>query len=399
VKDSTGNIVEGAAITGGASTSAPHEPYPGASPEQVGFTPAGATTNLNGTGTIYVFATRDLTRVGAELRSNTFSRGDHVSDVEALSDTAVSLTLPFAKVPSAGTVNGVVEIEVPPGAVLSAVGAEAASEAGLPNGSVAVVGALGYEVSGLEPGSSLNVKLYLPPGSEPTKLYKYFEGQYFDVTSLGTFSGNSVTLHLTDGGAGDADFETNGTIVDPVVPVRVVASGAAPTMSKLSPSKGPPAGGTRVTITGTNFVAGATTIKFGTARASQVSVTSPTSLTAIAPPNSAGAANVSVITPGGTSTAIPKGQFKYSAPTVTGVSPSSGSANGGNQVTVTGTGFAPGTGTVMLFGKVSATNVSCSSTTTCTVTAPAAIKVATVDVIAVVGKKSKKGTADHYTYH
>ena len=42
-----------------------------------------------------------------------------------------------------------------------------------------------------------------------------------DVTSLATISGDTLTMHLTDGGLGDADHEANGVIVDPLVPVRI----------------------------------------------------------------------------------------------------------------------------------------------------------------------------------
>ena len=38
-------------------------------------------------------------------------------------------------------------------------------------------------------------------------------------------SGNRVTLTLTDGGAGDADFQANGVIVDPVGVAVPIAAG------------------------------------------------------------------------------------------------------------------------------------------------------------------------------
>ena len=57
------------------------------------------------------------------------------------------------------------------------------------------------------------------------------------------------------------------------------------------------------------------------------------------------------------------------APTVTGVSPSSGSINGGTSVTITGTKFAGGA--TVTFGGVAATNVVVASDTRITATAPA----------------------------
>ena len=52
-------------------------------------------------------------------------------------------------------------------------------------------------------------------------------------------------------------------------------------------------------------------------------------------------------TPGGTSAISTKDHFKF-LPTVTGVSPNTGSKAGGTSVTITGTGFALGkTATVL----------------------------------------------------
>jgi len=53
------------------------------------------------------------------------------------------------------------------------------------------------------------------------------------------------------------------------------------------------AGGTAVTITGTNFAAGAT-VSFGTAAATNVVVANSTTITATTPPNSAGAVTITV---------------------------------------------------------------------------------------------------------
>jgi hypothetical protein len=77
---------------------------------------------------------------------------------------------------------------------------------------------------------------------------------------------------------------------------------AAPTITGLSPTAGPGAGGSQVTITGTGFTADAI-VRFvtaaGTTRASVVSA-SPTSIVVTTPPGS-GPADVTVTTAGGTS--------------------------------------------------------------------------------------------------
>jgi hypothetical protein len=70
-------------------------------------------------------------------------------------------------------------------------------------------------------------------------------------------------------------------------------------------------------------------------------------------------------------------------------------------VTVTGTGFALGkTATVIKFGAKKGASVNCTSSTTCTVVAPAH-EVGTVDVKATVNKVSsaKNAPADQFTYN
>jgi len=78
-----------------------------------------------------------------------------------------------------------------------------------------------------------------------------------------------------------------------------------PTITGLSPTSGSTAGGTTVTITGTNFstAAGGTTVAFGTNGASNVSCLSITSCTATSPPGGAGTIDV-VVTANGLSSAI-----------------------------------------------------------------------------------------------
>ena len=68
-------------------------------------------------------------------------------------------------------------------------------------------------------------------------------------------------------------------------------------MSSVSPNTGPTAGGTSVTITGTNFASGAT-VKFGSAAATNVVVVSGTTITATTPAGSAGAVTVTVTVSG-----------------------------------------------------------------------------------------------------
>lgn len=79
------------------------------------------------------------------------------------------------------------------------------------------------------------------------------------------------------------------------------AAFATPTISSVFPATGAAAGGTAVTITGTNFAPGATVTLEGTAFTSIV-VVSPTKITAVSPAKTAGAYDVVVGTTGGTAT-------------------------------------------------------------------------------------------------
>lgn len=83
-----------------------------------------------------------------------------------------------------------------------------------------------------------------------------------------------------------------------------------PTVTKLSPKRGPSAGGTTVTITGTSFQ-GATEVRFGPLKASSFKILSATSIQAVSPPQPKGAVDVSVSTPGGASAPSKRDRFKY----------------------------------------------------------------------------------------
>jgi hypothetical protein len=203
-------------------------------------------------------------------------------------------------------------------------------------------------------------------------------------------AGGTYTVALTV-------FASDGSSIGAAKTIEV-GTAPAPTVTKLSPKSGPATGGTSVTITGTGFT-GVSNVTFGAITASNVTVNSETSITVVSPASPAETVDVQVTAKGGTSAVTSKDRFKYGKPTVTGISPASGPLAGGTPVTITGTGFALGAGTSFSFKKAPATGVNCTSTTSCTATAPAAAKTGAVDVIAAIGKaKSKKNPSDQFTY-
>jgi hypothetical protein len=168
-----------------------------------------------------------------------------------------------------------------------------------------------------------------------------------------------------------------------------------PTISSVSPNTGSTAGGTPVTITGTNLT-GATSVKFGGVAAT-FSVTDDTHIAATSPAGS-GTVDVAVTSPGGSATA--SGAFTYvapppPAPTVTSVSPNSGSTAGGTPVTITGTNFLGAT--AVNFGGTAAASFSVTDATHIAVTSPAGSGAVHVTVTTP-GGTSASSTGDQFTY-
>jgi hypothetical protein len=170
-----------------------------------------------------------------------------------------------------------------------------------------------------------------------------------------------------------------------------------PTVTSISPTSGTTAGGTAVSITGTGFLAGATVSLGGTA-ATGVTVVNSTTITATTAAHSAGAVNVVVTNTDAQSGTLPSGYTYTSsnpAPTVTSISPTSGTTAGGTAVSITGTGFLAGA-TVSL-GGTAATGVTIVNNTTITATT-AAHAAGTVNVV-VTNTDAQSGTLTNgYTY-
>ncbi len=78
------------------------------------------------------------------------------------------------------------------------------------------------------------------------------------------------------------------------------AIAAAPTVSAVSPAGAPALGGGTVTVTGTNFINGATTATLGGAPLTNITVVDATTFTGTVPARTAGSTSLSVTTTGGT---------------------------------------------------------------------------------------------------
>jgi hypothetical protein len=183
-----------------------------------------------------------------------------------------------------------------------------------------------------------------------------------------------------------------------IVPLAASSkSTARAAITLISETEGPTAGGQNLTITGTGFM-GATGVSFGTMPASIYAVASDAEITATTPPGAAGAVNVRVTRPGGTSPTNAASRYRYlAAPTVTATTPATGPAAGGTVVNITGTGFV--NGTAVAFGGTAAKKVTRVSTTTIKATSPQGTAGTSVDItVTTPGGTSSKTSAGKFHY-
>jgi len=219
------------------------------------------------------------------------------------------------------------------------------------------------------------------------------------ATFVQVVSATTITAHTPPGAAGIADVVVTTPAGNSATSsADHFAYKAGPTVTAVLPTSGAAAGGDTVTITGTGFT-GATAVAFGATAATSFTVNSDTSITAKDPAGT-GTVDITVTTPFGTSAKSSADQFTYvtpaSPPTVTGVSPSSGSTSGGTTVTVTGTNFTGAT--AVNFGSTPGTSVSVdTSGTVITVTAPAGSGTVNVTVVTP-GGTSATSPLDRFTF-
>jgi hypothetical protein len=134
----------------------------------------------------------------------------------------------------------------------------------------------------------------------------------------------------------------------------------APFLASASSNSGPTAGGNTITLSGVGLST-ASSVDFGSNSATPTVISDSLISVTVPAGTAAGSVALSVTTTGGVASGL---SYAYvDAPTVTTVSPSSGSTSGGTAVTLTGTDLSTTSsvtigGTVASFGIISSTEVS-----------------------------------------
>jgi len=117
-----------------------------------------------------------------------------------------------------------------------------------------------------------------------------------------SFGENPTGVNFLDANSADAARSLNNTAFTVANWRESVSQGLPPTLNSVSPDIGPTSGGTTVTLIGTDFVNGGTSVTFGGDAATNVNVSSGTSLTATTPAHAEGAVDVVLTTADGSAT-------------------------------------------------------------------------------------------------
>jgi hypothetical protein len=185
-------------------------------------------------------------------------------------------------------------------------------------------------------------------------------------------SSGRITAHTPAGTAGAKDIVVTNKDGQTATLTGGFMYTAPPAITGVSPPSGPTAGGTILTINGTNFVAGGLfSVKVGGVPATGVVRNSATRITAITPVGAAGAKDVVVTNRDGQKATLPGGFTYRRRPTITSVSPVSGPIEGGTVITINGTNFVAGGAFGVKVGGVPATGVVRNSATRITAVTPA----------------------------
>jgi hypothetical protein len=195
------------------------------------------------------------------------------------------------------------------------------------------------------------------------------------ATNVSVVNSTQITASTPAHAAGAVDVVvSNGTGLDTTLTggfTYVTTASDAPTVSTIAPNSGPTAGGTSVAILGNHFATGAT-VQIGGNDATSIKVVNDTTITAVTPAGTAGAADVTVKNPNGQSGTL-TGGFTYgsssNALALLAVNPNIGNTSGGESVTLIGANFTGDE--AVTFGGAAATGVAMTDPSRLSVITPA----------------------------
>ncbi len=151
------------------------------------------------------------------------------------------------------------------------------------------------------------------------------------VWMTGTLGGYFATTE----GVHQEFYRANGDVI-----VIRVGDLPFPALTSVTPSSGPTAGGTSITVNGQGFSDGLS-LSIGGAPASSVVVQSSTELSAVTPPGAAGSATISLTTPEGETASLTPYTY-VPPPAVSSVAPQPASTEGGTVLVIEGVDFQVG---------------------------------------------------------
>ena len=234
------------------------------------------------------------------------------------------------------------------------------------------------------------------------------------LTSTGPLTQYLATLHTkptveTGGSTSYATSYTTGGSGVAIAPNATITAPDSPTLTSMSVTIQNPQDGSSEKLsdvtTGTtltsNYADGVLTVSGVADVSTYQTVLDSVLYSDIASPANAGNRTLSITVDDGTASSAAATstvnviQGAQAVPTVTGISPSSATANGGTVVTITGTGFT--SASTVEFGTTAATGVTYTSSTQITATAPAGTGIEDVTVTTS-GGTSTTSTADEFSY-
>ncbi|HEV7765412.1 MAG TPA: Calx-beta domain-containing protein [Thermoanaerobaculia bacterium] len=278
--------------------------------------------------------------------------GDGLADLAVASQSSNEVTILFGLGTGAFTLSA----SYPGGAVVEQVALGDFNGDGHTDfASIAQVGGLGIRLGSA--AGTFGAQLSVPtgmPGSNPYRVVGAdFNGDGLDDIAVGDIGGVpswlvpgaasgifSATTRFGKPGslwlaAGDLDGDDRIDLVSAhSSSVMVLRNGGCPAVvASVQPLSGPTTGGTVVTLKGTNFAPGATTVMFGSVPGTGVNCPSTTQCTVVSPAGS-GTVSVRVLTPGAASADTLHDDFTYTAPPATSCAtfsaPTSSSIAGAN---------------------------------------------------------------------